>query len=545
MRIIRATVARTHDSAAPALRKNIVKAIASVAAAAALVVAPLAAAGASAAEPLVGKVGVIEDATPKANSEAYWEARYAAFGADCYKHNPGDSTEHGSVTDDGKTVTLAEFQDSWPGDAWVVLIVKGATSNNVIESPEAGVAYASPTTNGDTQSAVSHWIVCKGTVPTTTPTTVVPTLDVNCDLAGYLAFSSNVNWSSVKNADETVTWTAVPKPGTAFAPGTQDTWTVPALAQLVKDCTAPEPQTSSSDETVFDCGDSTATVTTTTVTTPYVWSAVEKKWVLGTPTSAQSVVTRALTALEKSTCPPDTKVEYGAWEDGEWACGDTTVTQTREVSTTVYGVDEQGQPTAKSSVAIETRIRDLEQSEIAECPLVPGEIFSACVGDVPYLSYDVTLPEGYIAPSEKPVTITFVNPDGEDYVVANQPLKGKLLWPGASAEEPKMWPGWALVAGKYVKTEGNFNWTRVGITVLFQVNPSYETSVSYPEATALCASPASTTTDDPSDPTDPTDPGSLAVTGGVFQAGAVAAGAIALLAGVAMTVVSTRRRKVS
>ena len=69
--------------------------------------------------------------------------------------------------------------------------------------------------------------------------------------------------------------------------------------------------------------------------------------------------------------------------------------------------------------------------------------------------------------------ITFLNPEGENYVVKNQPLDGELLWPGASATAPKMWPGWELVDGEYVKTDGNYDWTREGVTVRFEVNPSY------------------------------------------------------------------------
>ena len=30
-----------------------------------------------------------------------------------------------------------------------------------------------------------------------------------------------------------------------------------------------------------------------------------------------------------------------------------------------------------------------------------------------------------------------------------------------------MWPGWALIDGEYTKTDGNFQWTREGVTVKF------------------------------------------------------------------------------
>ena len=121
---------------------------------------------------------------------------------------------------------------------------------------------------------------------------------------------------------------------------------------------------------------------------------------------------------------------------------------------------------------------------------MPGDVGATCVGDVPYLAYDLTLPEGFGEAGPTPLTITFVNPSGENYVVSNLPLKGEMLWPGASATEPLMWPGWDLVNGEYVDVgNDNFGWTRNGITVAFDVNPHYETTLTYPPATVACANP--------------------------------------------------------
>lgn len=473
-----------------AVRKRTFTALAGALVAAALVVAPLVTAGASAAPPaddgdavtIVGEIGVLEDFTPEANKASYWEARYAAFNADCFAHDKSDRTPHGSITDDGLTVTLSEFDESWGYDGWVALIVKGATTNNVVESPEAGVAYASPPTGSGVQSEVSHWIVCKGDHPEGEPTVVTPTLTVTpptCLADGFITRSDDVNWTSEENGDGTTTWTALPNPGTIFEAGVKVSWTVPDLAQLTDDCESeepeqPEPLKSESSKTTFDCATTTATVTTTTTTTEYIWNAETETWVLGEPTS-EDVVTE----------------------------------------------------------------RDLTEAEIDEnCPLVPGDIDSVCVGDVPYLGYAVTLPEGFEADSETPVTITFVNPDGEDYVVENQPLSGELLWPGASATAPKMWPGWELVNGEYVQTDGNFAWTRAGVTVRFEVNPSYSTEVQYPEASAECANPpvgggtpASTDTE------------ALAVTGGGVSPIVVAAGGAALFAGIAVVAIAAYRRR--
>ena len=78
-----------------------------------------------------------------------------------------------------------------------------------------------------------------------------------------------------------------------------------------------------------------------------------------------------------------------------------------------------------------------------QCDLIPGDLAAQCVSAVPYLAYAVDLPPGFETDDATPMTITFVNPDGEDYVKANLPLKGKILWPGAKATAPQQWPGWS------------------------------------------------------------------------------------------------------
>ncbi|MFE7404899.1 LPXTG cell wall anchor domain-containing protein [Isoptericola sp. NPDC057559] len=126
-----------------------------------------------------------------------------------------------------------------------------------------------------------------------------------------------------------------------------------------------------------------------------------------------------------------------------------------------------------------------------DCALVPGDIAAVCDGDTPYLSYGVSLPEGVEVDGDTPLTITFINPDGgEDYVAADQPLEGRLLWPGATDTAPKQWPGWEQQDdGSYVETDGNYAWTRDGVQVLFEVNPEYSTVVDYPPASSECANP--------------------------------------------------------
>ncbi|MFB7884687.1 hypothetical protein [Microbacterium sp. NPDC056057] len=524
--------------------------------AAALVVAPLVTAGATAAEPVLkGEVGVLQPWSSDTNKTSYWEKLYAAHKAVCYKSE--GNTSHGKITDGGKTVTLKPFDQSWPGDHWELLVVKGGSVyNNVIEHPQAGVAYASPVNDGGKQSDVSHWIVCKGTTPETPPKTVVPALDwdpATCDVAGVLRKSEDVTWTSVKNHDGTTTWTAAPKAGTVFPVGARVSWDVPNLAKLPLDSDACRPDQPKAEETVtpveiMTCESTTVRIETTTVTTPYVWNG--EAWVPGTSTKSVETTTRDKTPAEKKECPlPADDTDTGEWEDGEWVCGDTTVTQTREVTTTVYSYDEKGDVTSTTDLETETQTRELESEEIGEvCDLVPGEIESVCVGDVPFLGYEVTLPEGFETDDETPVTITFVNPEGENYVVpGTHPLSGVVLWPGASNGTPKMWPGWELVNGEYVKTDGNFDWTRNGVTVRFEVNPSYETEVEYPAASALCANPPVGGGDDPSTPTTgtpaSTDPEALAVTGGGISPMFAVAGGAVLLAGIATVAFAAYRRR--
>ncbi|MCA5894126.1 hypothetical protein LEP48_12325 [Isoptericola sp. NEAU-Y5] len=125
-----------------------------------------------------------------------------------------------------------------------------------------------------------------------------------------------------------------------------------------------------------------------------------------------------------------------------------------------------------------------------ECALVPGDVAAVCEGASPYLGYSMSLPEGVEIDDETPLTITFLNPDGENHVTTGLPLEGSLLWPGASDTEPLQWPGWELQEdGSYVETEGNFAWTRDGVQVLFEVNPSFAAVVDYPPASSECANP--------------------------------------------------------
>ncbi|MCB7136306.1 hypothetical protein [Cellulosimicrobium marinum] len=111
-----------------------------------------------------------------------------------------------------------------------------------------------------------------------------------------------------------------------------------------------------------------------------------------------------------------------------------------------------------------------------------------CDGDVPYLDYVFTLPEGYDPGEDDPLTITWVNPDGEDVVQSGLPLEGRVLWAGAEVDEdgnPVDWPGWSLVDGEWVVGD-EYDWVREGVTVRFEVNPSAEEVVAYPPSSPDC-----------------------------------------------------------
>lgn len=135
-----------------------------------------------AASVLLGGFATSAGADHNPNDPDYWESR-TEHPSTCYKHT-ADGGSHGGLADNGKAVKLKTFQPSW-GTHWELLVVKGGSidvgygrGNAVYDHPSAGVNYYPPSNGGGQRPSVSHWIVCKGTVPPTTttpPTTVPPT----------------------------------------------------------------------------------------------------------------------------------------------------------------------------------------------------------------------------------------------------------------------------------------------------------------------------------------------------------------------------------
>lgn len=132
-------------------------------------------------------------------------------------------------------------------------------------------------------------------------------------------------------------------------------------------------------------------------------------------------------------------------------------------------------------------------------PTIPTRVAAVCVGDVPFLSYAVDFGENN-AFVGRPMTITFVNPAGENFVIdTTVPAPGtsqQVLWPGASVSPPD-WPGWVLDAdGQWVESTtdpGAFTRAPGGVEVQFAVNPTLTTRVTYPPASAVCANPKNVT----------------------------------------------------
>lgn len=176
-------------------------------------------------------------------------------------------------------------------------------------------------------------------------------------------------------------------------------------------------------------------------------------------------------------------------------------------------------------------------------PSLAGSSASAlCVGDAPWINYSVTLtdPDN----QSKGHTAYLLMTDGTDSVtltlgpLVNGRISGSVLWPGASVDSsgaPTGWPGWAELNGEWVETDGNYAWTRGAITAELHVNPELTVPLSYPPASAACASPTIVRTDAPA---------SLAITGGAVPYLALGIGVTALGAGIGVVAVRRRRSRV-
>lgn len=174
-------------------------------------------------------------------------------------------------------------------------------------------------------------------------------------------------------------------------------------------------------------------------------------------------------------------------------------------------------------------------------PSLAGSTASAlCVGDVPWINYSVELTDPDKQATNDFATLVFSNGTESVEVKLGKldkgALKGSVLWPGATIDadgNPTGWPGWAEVDGVWTAIgDDNFGWTRSATSAELRVNPELTVPISYPPASAACASPTAVESEGPA---------ALAMTGGQLPYLAVGIGSTALLAGIGAVLLRRRR----
>jgi uncharacterized repeat protein (TIGR01451 family) len=114
-----------------------------------------------------------------------------------------------------------------------------------------------------------------------------------------------------------------------------------------------------------------------------------------------------------------------------------------------------------------------------------GSITPRCTRDTPFVDYSIS---SRGLPANSPLTITWQKLSGEVVrVLTNQPYSGSLLWPGAAVDaagNPTAWPGWQFVDGQWNQISDGL---RPEMRVVFEINPTSTSVVSYPPATPACA----------------------------------------------------------
>lgn len=123
----------------------------------------------------------------------------------------------------------------------------------------------------------------------------------------------------------------------------------------------------------------------------------------------------------------------------------------------------------------------------SRCELVLVRAAGICLGDAPVLDYAV---EPFGTPNTT-VSITFINPGGENAVLSGLPLSGRIYWPGTVIQNGVVvdWPGWTQNPDGTWEQFDAYSYTRPSVRIEFEVNPSVGTVVSYPPATSACANP--------------------------------------------------------
>lgn len=179
----------------------------------------------------------------------------------------------------------------------------------------------------------------------------------------------------------------------------------------------------------YDCDATEVPRTQTKTVTEYVWDSEAHLWVAQEPVVTTETGSRPLTEAEQEAADiecagpqPENKVVFGEWKDSEYQCGDTTVQQTRTVTSTEFIREGAEWVEGESVTTYETSERTLTAEEIAEleCPVVvpPTE-------EPPVVTPPVDTPK---TPAKAPVEIA----EGEDFL-ATTGGDATPLWIGGIA----------------------------------------------------------------------------------------------------------------
>jgi hypothetical protein len=105
-----------------------------------------------------------------------------------------------------------------------------------------------------------------------------------------------------------------------------------------------------------------------------------------------------------------------------------------------------------------------------------------CVDDFPFIDYAVS---GDVDAGAR-ATIEISDIDGVVVqTLVDQPLSGRVIWPGASVDPPD-WPGWVLDDDGVWVEDPTDAVLRKGLTFTVSVNPFVSDNVAYPPATPTC-----------------------------------------------------------
>lgn len=121
------------------------------------------------------------------------------------------------------------------------------------------------------------------------------------------------------------------------------------------------------------------------------------------------------------------------------------------------------------------------------CELTILRAVGTCLGSAPVLDYAIEA----VGATSSTLTLTWVNPDGEDLVQEGLPLTGRVYWPGTVIIDGVVvdWPGWMQEADGSWTQHDAYDFTRPQLQVVFEVNPEASTVVAYPPESAACANP--------------------------------------------------------